>query len=125
VRGAWQARAGVGREWSWKASLLAPVDPLMGVISPGGRWVFARGVSRWAKILRLSETPATHGPVPAAPRTGCARRLATRTHAMTVTAVMVAPDRSPGSEGGLIGRHNLVLDTLAASAHQDPLESII
>jgi hypothetical protein len=44
---------------------------------------------------------------------------------MIVAAVMVAPDRSPGSEGGLIGRHNLVLDTLAASAHQHPLESII
>jgi hypothetical protein len=44
---------------------------------------------------------------------------------MIAAAVTVAPDRSPGSERGLIGRHNLVLDTLAASAHQHPLESII
>jgi hypothetical protein len=44
---------------------------------------------------------------------------------MIVAAVTVAPDRSPGSQGGLIGRHNLILDTPAASAHQHPLKSII
>jgi hypothetical protein len=59
------------------------------------------------------------------PQTRRARRLTTRTHAVIVTAVMVTPDRSPGSKGGLIGHHNLVMDTLAASAHQDPLEPII